>query len=71
VLDRFLLMGRRLFGAAMNYPLYRFAHFRESLLRRKLYLDFSGRTEPRFQVTDIVPVCDPCLHPALPELTVL
>jgi hypothetical protein len=40
-------MGRRLFCAAMKYPLYRLAHFPEWLLRRKLYLDFSARQEPR------------------------
>ena len=41
------------------------------LLRRKLYLDFSGRQEPCYKVPDFVPVPDHSLRPALPELTVL
>jgi len=60
-----------LFGAAIKYPLYRLAHFPEALLRRKLYLDFSGDKEPRFRAPDFVPVPDHSLRPALPELTVL
>ncbi len=64
-------MGRRLFGAAMKYPLYRLAHFPEWLLRRRHCLDFSGRREPRHQVPDMVPVPDDSLRPSLPELTVL
>jgi radical SAM superfamily enzyme YgiQ (UPF0313 family) len=32
-------MGRRLFGKAMKYPMMRLAHFPESILSRRLYLD--------------------------------
>ena len=67
----YYLMGRRLFGAAIKYPLYRLAHFPERFLRNRLYLDFSGQREPRYQVPDFVPVPDHSLRPALPELTVL
>jgi len=37
-----VLMGQRLLDAAIKYPLNRLAHFPEWLLRKKLYLDFSG-----------------------------
>jgi len=67
----YYLMGRRLFGQPMKYPLFRLAHFPERFLRRKLYLDFSGSREPRFQVPQHVPVPDHTLRPALPELNVL
>lgn len=36
------LLGKRLFGEGIKYPLYRFAGFPERLLRKHLYLDFSG-----------------------------
>jgi hypothetical protein len=65
-----LLMERRLFGAAIKYPLYRLAHFPEWVLRRRLYLDFSGETPAPCQVPDFVRVPDHSLGPALPELTV-
>ncbi|MBV8860009.1 MAG: B12-binding domain-containing radical SAM protein [Acidobacteria bacterium] len=37
------MLGRRLFGTGIKYPLFRFAGAPESLLRRRLYLDFTGR----------------------------
>jgi len=37
----YYLLGRRLFGSTMKYPLMRLAHFPETYLRRHLYLDFS------------------------------
>ena len=39
----YYLMGRKLFGSALKYPLLRLAHVPERFLRRKLYLDFSSR----------------------------
>jgi hypothetical protein len=39
----YYLLGRRLFGDGMKYPLYRFAGFPESYLCKHLYLDFSKR----------------------------
>jgi radical SAM superfamily enzyme YgiQ (UPF0313 family) len=36
------LLGRRLFGSDIKYPLARFAGVPDRLLRRHLYLDFSG-----------------------------
>ena len=37
----YYLLGRRLFGKAMKYPLFRLAHVPERYLRRRLYLDFT------------------------------
>jgi radical SAM superfamily enzyme YgiQ (UPF0313 family) len=62
------LMGRKLFGPAIRYPLYRLAHFPEWYLRRKLYLDFSGRMEPRHMTPDHVPIPDHPMRPLLPVL---
>ncbi len=43
-------LGRQMFGPAMKYPLFRLAHLPERYLRRHLYLDFTGRKAPRYQV---------------------
>ena len=64
-------LGRKLFGRAMQYPLFRFAHFPESILRRRLYLDYSGRMQPRYVVPDRVEIPEERRRPELPELTVL
>lgn len=61
----YYLLGRRLFGKAMKYPLLRLGHFPERFLRRKLYIDFAS--EPRYRVPDIVEVPEHRLRPALPE----
>ncbi len=50
----YYLLGRRLFGQAMKYPLFRLGHFPEWLLRRKLYLDFSGGREPRYRTPELL-----------------
>ncbi|HEV8384272.1 MAG TPA: radical SAM protein [Candidatus Acidoferrales bacterium] len=63
----YYLMGRRLFGEGMKYPLFRLGHFPEWLLRRKLYLDFSGRKTPRYRVPEHVEIPDHGLRPLLPE----
>ena len=52
-------LGRRMFGSAMKYPLFRLAHFPERYLRRHLYLDFSGHMEPRYYVPDHLEVPQP------------
>jgi radical SAM superfamily enzyme YgiQ (UPF0313 family) len=55
----YAMLGRRLFGRAMKYPLWRFAGVPERLIGRHLYLNFSGRPRrrsglPRY-ANDIVP----------------
>jgi len=52
----YYLLGRKLFGSTLKYPLFRLAHFPESYLRRHLYLDFSGRMQPRHRAPKHVPV---------------
>jgi radical SAM superfamily enzyme YgiQ (UPF0313 family) len=37
------MLGRRLFGDGIKYPLYRFAGVPDRFLRKRLYLDFTGR----------------------------
>jgi radical SAM superfamily enzyme YgiQ (UPF0313 family) len=64
----YYMLGRRLFGKAMKYPLFRLGHFPEWFLRRKLYLDLSGSREPRFRVPEHVEVPEHRLRPAIPEL---
>jgi radical SAM superfamily enzyme YgiQ (UPF0313 family) len=64
-------IGHKLFGPGMKYPLFRFGHFPEWYLRRKLYLDFSGRMKPRYTAPAEVPTPEEHRRPELPELTVL
>lgn len=64
----YYMLGRKLFGAAMKYPLYRLGHFPEWYLRRKLYLDFSGRMQPRYSVPDSVEVPEERGRPEIPIL---
>ncbi len=64
----YYLLGRRLFGEEMKYPLFRLGHFPERFLRRKLYLDFSNGDLPRYRVPDHVHVPEDRLRPAIPEL---
>ena len=49
----YYLMGRRLLGPRIKYPLLRLAHVPERLLRRRLYLDLS---RDGYRVPDVVPV---------------
>jgi radical SAM superfamily enzyme YgiQ (UPF0313 family) len=67
----YYLLGRRLFGQAIKYPILRLARFPEKLLRNKLYLDFSGRMRPRYRVPKCVPIPESRLRPTIPELTTL
>ncbi len=67
----YYLLGRKLFGERMKYPLLRLAHFPEWWLRRRLYLDFSGRRPPRYREPDHVPIPENRLRPSMPQLAVL
>jgi radical SAM superfamily enzyme YgiQ (UPF0313 family) len=64
----YYMIGRRLFGPSMKYPLMRLGHFPEAWLRRKLYLDFTGQTPARFQTPEFVPIPDHMYPSPLPIL---
>lgn len=53
------MLGKKLFGKGMKYPLYRFGGAPERFLRKKLYLDFSGYKRKKdlmkTNIGDIVP----------------
>jgi radical SAM superfamily enzyme YgiQ (UPF0313 family) len=66
----YCLLGRKLFGRGLRYPLFRLGHFPEWYLRRHLYLDFTGRMQPRFQVPEAVPVPSERLRPKIPRTLV-
>lgn len=66
----YYLLGQRLFGKEMKYPLFRLAHFPERFVRRKLYLDFSGRMTPRYTVPQKVQVPEERTRPDIPELNI-
>jgi radical SAM superfamily enzyme YgiQ (UPF0313 family) len=46
----YYLIGRKLFGNGMKYPLFRLGHFPDWYLRNKLYLDFGSRNGARYHV---------------------
>ena len=62
----YYLLGRKIFGSNLKYPLFRLAHFPEGFLRRRLYLDFSGRMQPCWQVPDRVSIPELRLRPSIP-----
>jgi radical SAM superfamily enzyme YgiQ (UPF0313 family) len=64
----YYLLGRKLFGRSMKYPLFRLGHFPEWYLRDKLYLDFSGRGQPRHRVPEHVEVPEHRYRPLIPEI---
>jgi hypothetical protein len=64
----YYLLGRRLFGKAMKYPLLRLGHFPEWILKHKLYLDFTGKHKPRFRVPDFLPIPEHATRPILPVI---
>jgi hypothetical protein len=66
----YYLMGRKLFGDAIKYPIFRLAHFPEWFLRRKLYLDFSNGHRPKFRVPEHVEIPDHSFRPMIPELEI-
>lgn len=63
----YYLLGRRLFGPGLKYPLFRLAHFPERYLRRHLYLDFSGQMKPRYCTPAEVPIPEHRYRLAIPE----
>ncbi len=63
----YYLMGRRLFGKQMKYPLMRLAHFPESYLSKRLYLDM--RQPSKLSVPETVEIPRPDMRPAIPVLT--
>lgn len=40
----YYMMGRRLFGKTMKYPLMRLAHVPDRILKRRLYLDLRTKS---------------------------
>lgn len=62
----YYMMGRRLFGKQMKYPLLRLAHFPEKILKRRLYLDL--REKSSMQVPETVEIPQAAARPAIPEL---
>lgn len=62
-------LGRKLFGPAIKYPLYRLAHFPERYLRRHLYLDFASDAPPRYTTPHHVEIPEDLRRPELPVLT--
>jgi len=65
----YYLLGRKLFGPAMKWPLFRLAHFPEWILRRKLYLDFSSGARPVYTTPEEVPIPEERRRPELPVLS--
>jgi radical SAM superfamily enzyme YgiQ (UPF0313 family) len=63
----YYLLGRKLFGKPMKYPLYRFGHIPERFLRGKLYLDFGNGQPPRYTPPDRVPIPEERLRPEMPQ----
>jgi radical SAM superfamily enzyme YgiQ (UPF0313 family) len=66
----YYLMGRKLFGPGVKYPLLRLAHFPERYLRRRLYLDFSDKRGPTMVAPLHVEVPEGRARPTLPVTTV-
>ena len=62
----YYMMGRRLFGKQMKYPIMRLAHVPEKILKRRLYLDL--RTKSPLRVPETVEIPQPKARPAIPEL---
>jgi radical SAM superfamily enzyme YgiQ (UPF0313 family) len=62
----YYMMGRRLFGKQMKYPIMRLAHFPESILKRHLYLDL--REKSTMKVPEYVEIPQQKARPAIPEL---
>ncbi len=62
-------LGHRLFGPGLKYPLYRLAHFPEWYLRRRLYLDFSGRMQPAYHTPETVEIPEEHRRPEIPVLS--
>jgi radical SAM superfamily enzyme YgiQ (UPF0313 family) len=52
----YYLLGRELFGKTIKYPLMRFGHFPEWLLRDRLYLNFGKGAIPPYRVPERVEI---------------
>lgn len=63
----YYLIGRKHFGREMQYPLFRLGHFPEWFLRKRLYLDFSGRQQPKILTPEMVPIPEERLRPPIPD----
>jgi radical SAM superfamily enzyme YgiQ (UPF0313 family) len=62
----YYLLGRRLFGKTMKYPIMRLAHIPEKILSRRLYLDL--RKPSKYSVPETVEIPQPKARPAIPVL---
>lgn len=65
----YYMLGRKMFGPAMKYPLFRLAHFPERYLRRRLYLDFTNGNRGRFAPPAEVPIPEERRRPELPVIS--
>jgi radical SAM superfamily enzyme YgiQ (UPF0313 family) len=61
----YYLLGRRLFGNGIKYPLFRLAHVPERFLRRQLYLNLDR--DPTLRTPDHVPIPEQRLRIVMPE----
>lgn len=61
----YYLMGRRLFGDGIKYPLFRLGHVPERFLRRRLYLELNR--EARLRAPRHVPIPEQRLRVLMPE----
>jgi hypothetical protein len=50
----------------MKYPLLRLGHFPEWILKRKLYLDLTGKRPPKYRVPENVLIPERSARPILP-----
>ncbi len=62
----YYLLGRKMFGKTMKYPIMRLAHFPERILKRRLYLDL--RQKSPLRVPEIVEIPAAKARPAIPIL---
>jgi hypothetical protein len=52
----YCLLGRKLFGKTIKYPLLRLEHFRGRLRRNKLCFTFGERRTPRYRVPEQIQI---------------
>jgi radical SAM superfamily enzyme YgiQ (UPF0313 family) len=62
----YYLLGRRLFGKTMKYPIMRLAHVPENILKRRLYLDL--REPSKYGVPQTVEIPAARARPEIPVL---
>lgn len=63
----YYLLGRRMFGRSMKYPILRLAHVPERFLRRRLYLDFSDPLRKSLTPPDHIDVPDHSMMQLIPS----